>query len=170
MIQWWQLASQRAGISHLVSEHDVDASCAFFCFDTTWTYPSQVQAVRFLQPGLSHTWEHSPVATLHVSTCQCQPQQDEGPPHWCREKTPARSLSAITGAAAAEEALPLCVHRFHQQTSMRIIHSRWTNLLRSHGARDSVKVIGGNNFSLLPFTLQKLWHIVEFEAAKKGKV
>lgn len=62
-----------------MSEHDVDASSAFFCFDTTWTHPSQVQPVRFLQLGLSHMWQHSPVVMPSVSTHQYQPQWDEGP-------------------------------------------------------------------------------------------
>lgn len=152
MIQWWQLASQRAGISHLVSEHDVGASSAFFCFDTTWTHPSEVQPVRFLQLGLSHTWQHSPVVMLHPSTCLSQAQQGEGPPHWGREQTPTHSQVThcnhrSTGEAAGE-ALSLCVPRFHQETSMRNIYSRRTNLLRSHGTRAGVKFIGGKSFSL----------------------
>lgn len=106
-----------AGISHLVSVHDVDASSAFFCLDKTWTDPSQMQQARFLQLGLSHMWQHGAVAGcyqhLPVPTMAGQGTQTT-PLALAQGSSPqptARSPSAVTHmrGAVAGEALALGV-------------------------------------------------------------
>lgn len=76
-----------------------------------------------------------------------------------RPQPTARSPSAVTcmRAVVAGERLPLCAHThgFHQETGIRNVNSRWTNMLRSHEAGASVKLMKGNGFSLFPFHLAK---------------
>lgn len=166
----------KAGTSHLVSVHDVVLH--FFILTRlghiylgcsrrdsySLGFPTCCGAV--LWPCPVPVLVHDSHSTMRAPT---------GTSGWGQRSSPQptdRTPSAITHtrAAVAGEALSVCTHThgFHQETSIKNVHSEWTNVLRSHEAGASMKLMGKK--WLCPFSLSKnhdtLWR---WEQQRRGE-